>query len=1036
MGKNVTTIGAGGNEIVRSEEDAALLGAPVQDPLIHEAGVAAGQRRKMFDNVQDKLLTFGEAVVNGFTAGWVHETGDEADLRRDVNSTEAFGGDLLGTTIGLIGGGPVRALAQGGEAVGKVVARGLLRQGEKSIATRALMEAGAGSLLATSSAMGHATLDTLIEDKPFAGESVLHAAKLGGLMGAAGGGLIGILGKLTSKGSNVVAGAGVSGTIEDAMSAQEAARASYGEALHFHEAQLGAIKELRRVGKLSEVSDDFIRVRSQAVRNARRAQEALKGMDIEKALAGKDPAAYKAVQREWAAYSKAMDELDDVMSIHPAEREGAAAAGYEGRTSPIDRTGTRPVTPDQYVTEPVTGSQFLTEDVPLGPQTVRDPYGHLTDGPIPVQDVTGFPPTLEGMNTAPHFRNFEGHPNTGAAERALDGIDLIAPERRIPASRLEQTANLRKTVDSVVDRTASDVANIDLTGTAARERLSGFQRGLRGVDETMPVINVPDQLGGQLGLPAAGEQLGLPPGSYRMPAVPGAENALVHVPSPHLGPAEHPIGARGPGLAPSGQTGPFERMQPDFRTYDAMQEAALSDAAGNVAGRRAKMFRDARARADKTQAGGPVDMTQEYTGPIVEGEQPLGSRNPTERIERPRPGSYEPTEVIPRSPEDITSAVPGREDIARKMLADWEARSTVRPWDEAKAKTQMAMNELYVSKGSRMDSARALGILEKDGIRPAADPIGQHMDSIYAMNRAARMAGKEVAGAGSPLKDMIVAQLGNKLVRAVLGNALGGPAGAMLGWSKLGGKLASTSGELVQTVANATAKFVTSTKVRAVAAAATANQPWQYSEAGPIKDPVKRIQEIQFLAANPEGIRSQVRKVAGPAYLMMPELVKAMEDTTVGQVQMLALRAPAIYFDRLGRALQPPQGKMRQFFEFENGVNDLGTLLRSLAGGSLTSAQCDALRAWPAVHSKVCSDLLADPETVQGMTQEQLRQVEMVTGVPLTARSDPMFLVRQQAAWQPVAAPTPPAKAQAYNINPAGAPTPSQANATGRAPGN
>ena len=170
---------------------------------------------------------------------------------------------------------------------------------------------------------------------------------------------------------------------------------------------------------------------------------------------------------------------------------------------------------------------------------------------------------------------------------------------------------------------------------------------------------------------------------------------------------------------------------------------------------------------------------------------------------------------------------------------------------------------------------------------------------------------------------------------------------------------------------------------------------------------------------------------------MAPDLVAALEGRAIAQMQRLSVRAPAIFFDKLGRPLSPPAGKMREFFEYENGIHDLDGLLDGIAKGFLTKPQVAALQdGWGSMHVKMASAFLADPEQLQKLSREKLRVVEQLTGVPLTGASDPFFLARQAQAWVPPAPQTAPQAPQAFSINPAGAPTPAQSHATGRAPGN
>jgi hypothetical protein len=361
--------------------------------------------------------------------------------------------------------------------------------------------------------------------------------------------------------------------------------------------------------------------------------------------------------------------------------------------------------------------------------------------------------------------------------------------------------------------------------------------------------------------------------------------------------------------------------------------------------------------------------------------------------------------------------------------------SKPRPIDTADAHVQQAMADLVSKTGGRLDSASALGILEGSGIRPAADNVGSYMDQVYALRKAGILAADATRGAKNPLTAMLEgAAVGG------LGHMVAGPAGAAAAvvadlFLKRGGRVAAATGRLMGTASQAASKMLTSNRVRAVAAAA-ANTPHAYSERGPIEDPIERIQEIQWLAANPVHIAAKVADSARDL-ADQPQMLQALQARTVNQIQRLAVRAPAIYFDKLGRPLAPPGGKMREFFEYENAIHDLPGLLEQMAKGGLTGPQAAALQeAWPSVHIKVTSEFLSDPEKLRNLPRATLRAVENITGIPLTNAKDPAWLARQAQAWMPPEPQAPPGKPQAFNINPAGAPTPTQSTATGRAPGN
>jgi hypothetical protein len=914
MGDNVRTLAPGGVTLPRSEEDAALLGAAVEHPAVGEAAAIEGRQRKMFDNPVDKAISFSEAVVDGFLLGLAPvERGPNADMRREVTAPYVAGGEGVGAVLGLVVGGPVRAVSGIGEGAGKLLAKEVLRRGEKSIVTTALKEAGAGAAITGATSFNHQLLDTIIEDRPFSGEAILDDAKLGGVVGLVGGGIMGGFGKLKATRGEVSAQGGFAGGVDDALGAHEAARAAHGEALHFHETQLGVLKQWRQKGLLGDVSDDFIRVRSSAVSRAREAQARLRDMDVKAALSGSDPALYKQFQRHWDEYSRAMDDVDDIMRPHPAEASAVQAAREPGTT--VRQAPVRPVQG---------GEDFAVPASRVG-EAIPDEAGYLA------RYKESSPPKV-----------VEGSPAAAVPEGTIGGRPAnVTPQSPAPSPGLAE-------LDEAIKR---------LPLRSGRENGELFAVGMDRVGTSAARYNA------------------------RQAELVRAELAPTQVDAVPYGAVAKQMDRTAVDALPAGKV--KAPKVSDKTAVDAVPEGKLAGAIDDAAAK-------------------------------------------------------ERTHVATHKPREVKDALPDTSDfeVHQRLMDDWleMAEPRVRPLEQARARAQAAMEELYQKAGGRFDSARGLGILEADGIAPSANSIGSYFDSVYSMNRATRFVADEARGVATPLRDALKDAMGSRLLGAVVGKIFGGSTGAALGFIGYGGRLAAATGRLALRVAESVGSFMTSTKIRGLAVVA-ANRPWAYSDKGPIEDPVERIQEIQFLASNPDAIRARVREQAGDLAVAAPEHIRALEDRAVGQIQALAIRAPAIYWDRLGRPLTPPQGKLRQFHEFENATNDLGAVLDALKSGAITGPQIEALQiSWPAVHTRIVQGLLSDPAALQKFPREKLRVIEQVTGVSLTGARDPMFMARQQQGWAPTAPPTPPQEAQAFKLQEP--PTPAQANATGRAPGN
>jgi hypothetical protein len=883
----VITAPAAGGEIVRSPEDAALLGESFGTPVVDPAGLAAEQaiarRRLMFDNAGDRALTFVEGVTDAATLGLVRETGEEADLRRDVNSGEAIVGNIAGTLLGLGLGGPVKAVARAGEGFGRAAARTVLRQADDAILGKAAMEAGTGA-----TAFGHSLMNTLIEDRDFSSEVILDEMKLGGVLGGVAGGAMGAFGKFAAR-AEVMAGKGLLGDMAPTLRALDEVTGAYDDALRTHSERLGGLMALRERGRLGPVSDGWFDVRRAAVRDAERARDALKAMDPAAALGGADPAAYKAFRKAQARYREAVRAVDEAMT--PAGQE-------------------------------------LAQAWDLAKPTVIElnPYGKMMGD-------------LEGLMRGADERQF-------ASEMARRQADELAGNSAAPST-------------------------LDKTGAQSPQALRA-----------------------------------------NSPEAPGDLAALNQLIDPAV-----PRGAEDVGQA-------FKTVVDELPLgrIEGKRAAIQANAAGREAAKQARLNRPAPAA----------------TSTVVE-PLPLGARVGAEQkaaVAEAKAAEKAPTLLDP--PKTVIDPLTDP-NAGKDLLKEWYALRPhrIRPWEQAEARAQQALDDLYAGSNGRMDSARALGLVEKAGLEGSTDRVGGYLDQVWSLKRAGHFASQEARGVATPLREAAMDMVAGGVARIMTGSrAIGVGVALATQFLGYGGRLAAASGRMMQTAAGAVAKLMSSSRIRAGAVAAS-NQSYAYSDRGPIKDPVERIQEVQFLASNPDAIRHKVAQSFGDLGVADPDLLRAAQERAVNQVTQIAIRAPAIYFDKLGRPLSPPMGKMREFHEFENAMHDAQAILQGVATGSLTKPQADALKlGWTSLHMKITQEMLSDPAKLQALSRAQLRVVEMVTGLPLTGSSDPAFLARQAEAWIPATPAPAPAKPQAFNINPDGSPTPAQANASGRAPGN
>lgn len=440
------------------------------------------------------------------------------------------------------------------------------------------------------------------------------------------------------------------------------------------------------------------------------------------------------------------------------------------------------------------------------------------------------------------------------------------------------------------------------------------------------------------------------------------------------------------------------------------------------------------------------------------------------------------TPMGPRT-KDADMAISTKEEgraAVRRYLDEWyktaqDVGPKLSPGDVAAQNIRNNVNRLRESLAGREVAAQSLDLGKKLGLNPATTALGAELHGVYTMRQVAQLgaeASKGTAIAGnskSRFLRWVAKRAGGKLGAAMVGGAIGhmvgGPLGYYVGASMaykymgFSGRAAGLAGRMMIKTVGAASKLLGKPAQYAALGAMkagqlksnpSANKPIAYSDLGPIKDPVARIADLRRIAASPPSIAAMVAKAAGDLNVVSPEFVASMVATATQQLQYLAMVAPQIQYDRLGRPMPPSAGELRKFLEAENAIFHLDQTLDAVGRGQVTAAQMDAFRnGHAAVYSKLAAFLLKDPEALQQLERAKLRTIEMVTGVPLTPGSDPAFLMRQQEVFMPEMDPqaqagsASPQPAQALSIGagrapsdlPSAKPLPSQ-SANGRAPGN
>jgi hypothetical protein len=446
----------------------------------------------------------------------------------------------------------------------------------------------------------------------------------------------------------------------------------------------------------------------------------------------------------------------------------------------------------------------------------------------------------------------------------------------------------------------------------------------------------------------------------------------------------------------------------------------------------------------------------------VEG-QTVGPRQVLEAGERPAGQAETAADFVGTAQKELRGLPPGEGEstnqrgpgagkkAVRDYLNNWfrefDSRPRVSLGDEMQVRLSKALDDIAKISGGRLDSAGALALLKSLGLKEATSPLGQRLDQVWSLGQAGKFAADEARGLRTPLRRGLAEQLqrfasraaGRTIGSAVIGGALGGPLGAILGTAlsaaSFSGKAASTAGHLMKQIATVGEALLKGRRATLAVRAVVGNRPYQYSDAGPIKDPVQRIMDVQRLAANPDAIRARVTRQLGDVLLTSPEMAQYVIDTTVRHVQAISAAAPAVLLSPLGRPIQPSGTALNKFFDFENAMHDLPGILKAIGNGTASEAQIRALHlGYPAVHAELFRGIVGQDTQLSKLRESELKVLERVLGAPLTrTTADPTVTARYQANWE---RPQPqPAPAQAFKIT-APKPTPVQASSGDRAPGN
>lgn len=1003
------------------------------DPSQVSAEQGDAAQRHALDSWDEKVGTFVEGAVDAISLGIIREHGDQAELRREVNSGSALLGGITGNALTLGAGSAFKAARgaslaldalEGGD-IGKTVVSTL---NETTRLQRATHEASIAAALAGAGSVGHQAMDSIIDDKPFAMEAVAKETGLGALLGFGlglmGGGLGKTGGRLSKETVEAQGGFLDPSSPEFAQATDHVASAVrwMDDSLEAHRANLKGLQAIEDQGKFN-LNSDLMKARSDALKQVDAVRKGLPE-NVVASMKNADPALSKGIDD----YVDALGQLDTAMRPAPLERfeptplgqythdlaaeDQAKALGYSSKepgANPLDLPGQ---VGEMKFREggSFEDHYFPPDEVPISNLGANDAMSRdlpdaMVDDPLnPGKKV--YRPGVKDPGAA--YESIYGKPWEPLSEGpalADTGPEMArGPADEFPAGAMDKTGGARP---------ARPPAQ------AAAEALDAFN----GPPEARPMG-----------------------GGYDTMASRGADQARPLTPRDPMDALNGDYSQQQLSVLPDGHMMPSNDVRSNAEAFSAFQDKMAQDTLAIKARKAASLEKF---RSEQAPSGRPSELGHDS-------DQGLAGLNDFLGIKDEPQATHEPVEVPESVPKRALSAE--HEFIDKWYLESQKLGPKISPGDLAASRIQQSADALYTATGGRADSISALDLAEQHGMHQARSALATRIQQVQLLPKAAEAVaaiskvahavgeGRTPVAKSGKMANWAKRKIGG-IAGAKIGMAVAGPMGAIGGYAlgaeaignytKAATQMAGASGRAMQRCADVAEKLLAGHRGAAVAAAVV-NRAYAYSEMGPIKDPVERILEVQRIAGQPQAAREAIRKQIGDLAQLHPQMAQLIEDHAVNQVVSISVKAPQILFNRMGQPVTPPAGALRGFLEYENAVHNIDATLHKISKGVATSTEVMAMNEAAPQHMKVVAQgILNDTETLNKMPMSARRQIESMTGIPLTGRTDPQFMAKQMYNWEKSAAQNQP-KGNPGALKPgaAGLSTPGQGGLGGRAPGN
>lgn len=324
--------------------------------------------------------------------------------------------------------------------------------------------------------------------------------------------------------------------------------------------------------------------------------------------------------------------------------------------------------------------------------------------------------------------------------------------------------------------------------------------------------------------------------------------------------------------------------------------------------------------------------------------------------------------------------------------------------------------------GGRLGTEEARLLASKLGINTQkvaeAGHLPQAMVDVWSLKRLAEAAADETTGIGQAVRSRKPGVLtnairsgaiskGRQAARAVGGPFAGGFVGSIMAsatHSVVGaaGVLAAVGGRFRDAAVTGIAKALSPVGRRAITTAIVSPMKVSYDGSTPTSDYKKKAAQLRQLAGSTEALKPIVDNATADIRMIDPAAAAAAGEAVMRRLKNLAAMLPT---DTYRGPLLPPgppsHEALDDFHAYEAITADKELVFQYIKAGSMPAAVVSAMREQhPDFLNEVKQWVFEHPDEVAKSPHDSLMALSALIGIPLVPEADPLYIQRQQEAYQ------------------------------------